>query len=62
MNRLFAWLFLPYITIVIIAASLGKEKSLHFFGSNLLEEYCIILLLIIVIDVQRIVIKWIKEK
>jgi len=62
MNRLFAWLFLPYVTTVIIAASLGKEKSLEIFGSNLLEEYCIILLLIIVIDVQRIVIKWIKEK
>jgi|TARA_S200000501_G_scaffold176136_1_gene165792 hypothetical protein len=62
MNRLFAWLFLPYITIVIIAASLGKEKSLEIFGSNLLEEYCIVLLLMMVIDIQRIIIKWIKEK
>ena len=62
MNRLFAWLFLPYITIVIITASLGKEKSLEIFGSNLLEEYCIVLLLMMVIDIQRIIIKWIKEK
>ena len=62
MNKVFAWLFLPYVLVVILAAILGKEKSLEVFGSNLIEEYCVVLLFVIVFDIQRIIIKWIKEK
>jgi hypothetical protein len=62
MNKVFAWLFLPYVLVVILAAILGKEKSLEVFGSNLIEEYCVMLLFVIVFDIQRIIIKWIKEK
>ena len=62
MNKVFAWLFLPYVLVVILAAILGKEKSLEVFGSNLIEEYCVVLLFVILFDIQRIIIKWIKEK
>ena len=62
MNKAFVWLFLPYVLVVILAASLGKEKTLEVFGSNLIEEYCVMLLFVIVFDIQRIIIKWIKEK
>ena len=62
MNKVFAWLFLPYLFVVILAAILGKEKSLEVFGSNLIEEYCVVLLFVILFDIQRIIIKWIKEK
>ena len=62
MNKAFVWLFLPYVLVVILAASLGKEKTLEVFGSNLIEEYCVVLLFVILFDIQRIIIKWIKEK
>jgi len=52
------WVFVPYFLVILFAAILGKEKSNIMFGNSLFEEYLIIMAFLIIIDIQRILIKW----
>jgi hypothetical protein len=52
------WLFIPYVIVLLIAASLGKAQSDITFGKSLIEEYLVIMIFLILIDTQRILIKW----
>ena len=56
-NRLFAWIIFPYIFTVFIACFLSREKTLEVFGSSLFEEYCIVLLFVVIFDIQRLILK-----
>ena len=47
MIKLFKYLFLPYLFIILYAASLGRENT----PPNLLKEYLIFMSLLIVYDV-----------
>ena len=47
MIKLFKYLFLPYLLIILYAASLGRESA----PPNLLKEYFIFMSLLIVYDV-----------
>ena len=47
MIKLFKYLFLPYLFIILYAASLGRESV----PQNLLKEYLIFMSLLIVYDV-----------
>jgi len=55
---LMKWVFVPYFLVILFAAILGKEKSNIMFGNSLFEEYLIIMAFLIIIDIQRILIKW----
>jgi|AACY02.1.fsa_nt_gi hypothetical protein len=52
------WLFIPYVIVLFIAACLGKAQSDITFGKSLFEEYLVIMIFLILIDTQRILIKW----
>lgn len=49
MIRIFKYLFLPYLLIILYAASLGRESV----PPNLLKDYLIFMSLLIVYDVIR---------
>ena len=53
MIKLFKYLFLPYLLIMIYAAILGRENT----PPNLLKEYLIFMSLLIVYDVIRYAIR-----
>ena len=58
---LMKWVFVPYFLVILFAAILGKEKSIIMFGNSLFEEYLIIMTFLIIIDIQRIIIKWLTH-
>ena len=53
MIKLFKYLFLPYLFIILYAASLGRESA----PPNLLKEYLIFMSLLIMYDVIRYAIR-----
>ena len=55
-NRVFYWLFFPYLITVLFAMMLGREKTFEIMGKNLLEEYLILLFFYFIFDIQRILI------
>jgi hypothetical protein len=61
MLYLFKWLFLPYLLTVLFAATLGKQQTDLIMGKSLLEEYLFIMMILIIIDTQRIIIKWLSN-
>ena len=53
MIKLFKYLFLPYLLIILYAASLGRDSV----PPNLLKEYLIFMSLLIMYDVIRYAIR-----
>jgi len=51
-NYLFKYLFLPYLLIILYAASLGRESV----PSNLLKEYLIFMSILIIYDFFKLAI------
>ena len=52
MIRIFKYLFLPYLLIILYAASLGRESM----PSILLKEYLIFMLILIIYDFFKLAI------
>lgn len=52
MIKLFKYLFLPYLLIILYAASVGRESM----PSNLLKEYLIFMLILIIYDFFKLAI------
>ena len=52
MIKLFKYLFLPYLLIILYAASVGREPM----PSNLLKEYLIFMLILIIYDFFKLAI------
>jgi hypothetical protein len=49
MIRIFKYIFLPYLLIILYAASVGRESM----PSNLLKEYLIFMSLLILYDLLK---------
>jgi hypothetical protein len=49
MIRIFKYIFLPYLLIILYAASIGRESM----PSNLLKEYFIFMSLLILYDLLK---------
>jgi len=61
MTLIFKWLFIPYLLVILFAMFLGKDGVSEIAGSNLTEEYLILVFFIVLIDIQRIIIKWLTH-
>ena len=55
------WISLPFIIAVLLAMFLGREQTQIIMGGNIKEEYFIIMIFLIIIDLQRIIIKWLQK-
>ena len=55
------WIFLPYVLTVLLAMYFGREQTQIIMGSNIKEEYFITMIFLIIIDLQRIIIKWLQK-
>ena len=49
--KIFKYLFIPYFLIILLAASMGRDSANKYFGSNLLNEYLIVMAILILIDI-----------
>jgi len=61
MTLIFKWLFIPYLLVILFAMFLGKDGVSDIAENNLTEEYFIIMFFLIIIDTQRIIIKWLTH-
>ena len=48
--KIFKYLFVPYFLIILLAASMGRDSANKYLGSNLLNEYLIVMIILILID------------
>ena len=55
------WIFLPYVLTVLLAMYFGREQTLIVMGGNIKEEYFVTMIFLIIIDLQRIIIKWLQK-
>lgn len=55
------WIFLPFIITVLLAMFLGREQTQIIMGGNIKEEYFITMIFLIIIDLQRILIRWLEK-
>jgi len=53
---LLKWLFLPYFIVLLYAGILGRHK-MNLLGNNLLSEYLFVMFVIVIIDIQRLLLK-----
>ena len=53
---LLKWLCVPYFIVLLYAAILGRDK-MALVGNNLLSEYLFVMFAIIIIDIQRLLLK-----
>jgi hypothetical protein len=61
-NKLFKIFLLPYLFSVLLAMTLGKQKTKVIFGDNLLEEYLFFLICILIYEAQVFVIDKINNR
>ena len=53
---LLKWIFVPYFIVLLYAGILGREK-MALVGNNLLSEYLFVMFVIVIIDIQRLLLK-----
>jgi hypothetical protein len=62
MSYLSKWLLIPYFLIIVVAMCLGKFQADVVFGKSVFEEYLLLVLFYVLIDTQRILIKYLQHK